>query len=764
MTALIEELRLARDLLDHGIPVVVCQPNPVWQPGSPTHDLLHPSGWSTITTAECDLSTFRPGVDTLAMVGGHGVDVVDVDTKDDGSVENLPPFRHFGIHGTPSGGGHYLVRSTGIGKISPLDSSAGHVGDYVGGTEAGGGRMLAYLPGSTRPKYPGKSYTIKQRVDLDELLEHDADDDLVGALMNVGGDRNREAGNRPAKRSEVVTFYADHSATPEPACGYGRAAVAGILADADAVVPGDKKRGRHGWTVKSTTRLVGLIRAGCATSADLDAVEGKLSEIKPEGGTDFGGVVAWALSNATGGTPCGVHAADEWVRSLSDTTVGEDPGPAGRRLRLTAASTIKPQRVKWAWSHRMALGTLGLLGGREGSGKSTIAYWIAARLTRGELPGEHFGTPRAVLVCATEDSWSHTIVPRLIAAGADLQRVYQTEVISADEIHVGLVLPRDVHRVEEAATETGAAMLLLDPLMSRVDAKLDTHRDGELRQALEPVAALADRTGVLVLGLIHFNKTGSTDVLDRIMGSKAFVAVARSVSVVVPDPDDESGQRRLFGTPKNNMGRTDLPSLGFTIEGYALETDDGPTSVGQVVFGAETDVTVTEAMERIGEDPDVRTAQGEAKEWLREHLTEHGGSANSAGVKREAAKAGHSESTLHRARKSLRVRSETMPGEVPRQTLWCLPVYAKSPWGGGITDITGINAGQGVSAPDGGTTSRVSYSSYAMPPREVAQTDDGDQLFDPATGITADCPSCQVPVDQPPGAGCGCADVHGEVA
>ncbi|WP_324276824.1 hypothetical protein [Blastococcus brunescens] len=123
------------------------------------------------------------------MVGGHGVDVVDVDTKDDGSVGHLPPFRSFGIHTTPSGGRHYLVRSTGIGKISPLATSAGHVGDYVGGTPNGGSRLLAFLPGSTRPKYPDAGYGIEQPVDLDELFDCGPDDDLIGALVHAGGSR-----------------------------------------------------------------------------------------------------------------------------------------------------------------------------------------------------------------------------------------------------------------------------------------------------------------------------------------------------------------------------------------------------------------------------------------------------------------------------------------------------------------------------------------------------------------------------------------------
>src|SRR4051812_40430382 len=144
---------LAFDLITHGIPVVVCQPRQGWQPGDKRSDVIPPAGWATITAAESLplLDAFRPKVDALAMVGGHGVDVVDVDTKDDGSVSHLPPFRSFGVHTTPSGGQHYLVRSTGIGKISPLTTSAGHVGDYVGGTPDGGSRMLAFLPGSTRP-------------------------------------------------------------------------------------------------------------------------------------------------------------------------------------------------------------------------------------------------------------------------------------------------------------------------------------------------------------------------------------------------------------------------------------------------------------------------------------------------------------------------------------------------------------------------------------------------------------------------------------
>jgi hypothetical protein len=276
--------------------------------------------------------------------------------------------------------------------------------------------------------------------------------------------------------------------------------------------------------------------------------------------------------------------------------------PQLRRVVLTSAATIKPRPVFWLWESRLALGTIGLLAGREGLGKSTLGYWMAARLTRGDLLGRYQGTPKGVLVCATEDSWEHTIVPRLMAAGADRAKVYRIDVLNYADIHVGLSLPRDLAETERAAREVDAALLLLDPLMSRL-GDLDTHRDSEVRQALEPLAALADRTRMAVLGLIHHNKSGGSDPLQLVMASKAFTAVARSVSTVIPDPDDETGKRRLFGTSKNNLGSSDLPTLAFTIESHPIDTDEGTAWTGRLVFGDEHAGTIDDAMRRAAEDP-----------------------------------------------------------------------------------------------------------------------------------------------------------------
>jgi hypothetical protein len=115
--------------------------------------------------------------------------------------------------------------------------------------------------------------------------------------------------------------------------------------------------------------------------------------------------------------------------------------------------------------------------------------------------------------------------------------------------------------------------------MSRLEDNLDSHKDGEVRRALEPLAGVADKTRMAVLGLIHHNKGGSTDPLQLVMASKAFTAVARSVHTVVPDPDDDTDTRRVFGTSKNNLGRANLPSLTFTVNEYSCgATNSRPAS------------------------------------------------------------------------------------------------------------------------------------------------------------------------------------------
>src|ERR1700690_2794622 len=99
-----------------------------------------------------------------------------------------------------------------------------------------------------------------------------------------------------------------------------------------------------------------------------------------------------------------------------------------RQVTLVSASNIEMQSTEWVWQSYLPLGELALIVGREGIAKSTAADTIAARLPRGLLPGIYKGKPKATIICASEDSWERTIIPRLIAADADLDRIFQVNV------------------------------------------------------------------------------------------------------------------------------------------------------------------------------------------------------------------------------------------------------------------------------------------------------------------------------------------------
>lgn len=503
-------------------------------------------------------------------------------------------------------------------------------------------------------------------------------------------------GDRDAPGQRVVSDPGSWAWAPET-CGYASGMVQGW--------EGDDPAARHPWLVAQATRIAVAHRYGCWTEAGYrDAVErlafrfravlGRGMEARTEAPGEIADALAWgrdlagSMTDLQVGSELGRHSHEppdvltfdrtgqpppQNSSSVNAYQDGSTETPASR-LRLTWASEIQVKRVRWLWDGRIAQGTLALLAGREGLGKSTLAYHLAAEVTRGALKGESYGTPRVVLVCANEDSWEHTIMPRLIAAGADLTKVARIDAVVYEDVHLSVSLPRDNVELEALATKYDAGLLILDPLMSVVDGRIDTHRDREVRLALEPLVALAERTKMGILGLIHHNKSSSSDPLNMVMASKAFTAVARSVHTCIADPDDEAEERRLFATTKNNLGQLNLPVLGFTIAGFPVETeDDGTAWTGKLHWTGEVEGKMRDIIGR-GEDQD-RGATAEAAEWLGDYLHSVGGTASRKDIERAAAAAGHkSPTTLKRAKERLRIghRSEGFP----RQTFWYVPEAA----------------------------------------------------------------------------------------
>jgi hypothetical protein len=634
-------------------------------------EFARPGAWqdSTAGSNTARLDAWRPG-HAVCAVTGVLLAVVDVDVRNGGDIAAVRRMlselgvRVFAKIVTPSNGAHFFV--AGHPDLPTTHKLRGWPGVDILSHGAN-----VFLPGTLRPKYDGKGYLVADAADIDALAEGDefGAEALVGWVIDhrdlPTGETFAESvpwdGTRPDRRQRA----------------YLSKVLAGVTEQVATAAPG----------TRNDALFVGAMKLGSyAKGAGLEwetALDNLTSAAERSGLIEDDGerqALATIRSGYRAAKPRAVPVApyDSADSREGTSEVTDRLGHrASRRLTLTAAAAIKPRRVRWLWDQRLALGTLSLLAGREGLGKSTAAYWLAARITRGELPGEYQGQPRGVLICATEDSWEHTIVPRLIAARADLNRAYRVEVINADDLHVGLSLPRDLGEVERAAGEASAALLLLDPLMSRLADSLDTHRDGDVRRALEPLVTVGDRTGMSVLGLMHHNKSGSTDPLQLVMGSKAFTAVARSVHTVIPDPDDETGARRLFGTPKNNLGRSDLPVLGFTIVGHAVPTEEGDAWTSRIEWADEPiEGSIADAMRRAVDAGEDRGATAEATAWLADYLTVEGDRVPSAQIRQAGAREGHSNDALKRARLRLGLTIEHVG--FPRRTYWCRAVGAQS--------------------------------------------------------------------------------------
>jgi len=279
-----------------------------------------------------------------------------------------------------------------------------------------------------------------------------------------------------------------------------------------------------------------------------------------------------------------------------------------------------------------------------------------------------------VFYAATEDSWQHTIVPRLIAAGADRDLVYRVEVETIEtSMRIELTLPRDCQLLAAEVKRLEVAMVALDPLMSAVDQAVDTYNDREMRTVLEPVGQLADDTGCMVVGLAHFNKSAGDDPLNLVTGSRAFAAVARSVIAVARDPDAED-RACVVSQVKNNLGRLDLPNLTYVVRTAIIETAEGDAEVGRLQFTGESAKSVRDILADLGSGAD-RTDRVECMDWLRETLTTP---RRSKEVTADCKAHGFSERTQLRARKQLGIAAEQMPTGPKGRNEWWLSLPAKA--------------------------------------------------------------------------------------
>ena len=407
--------------------------------------------------------------------------------------------------------------------------------------------------------------------------------------------------------------------------------------------------------------------------------------------------------------------------ALIDAAVSAAGGPDAAVKRsepdgvvLTRGSDLRAVAIAWLWRFWLALGKLHILAGPPGSGKTTIAVAIVATVTcGGRWPDGSRCEPGNVLFWSGEDDPADTLLPRLIAAGADPSRVY---FVTGSRIG-GEALPfdpaRDLVQLTAQAERIGdVRLLVVDPVVSAVLG--DSHKNTEVRRALQPLVDLGSFLNAAVLGISHFSKgTAGRDPTERVTGSVAFGAVARIVMVAAKvKNEDGDDDRRILARAKSNIGPDDG---GFE---YVLEQVEALPGIpaSRVLWGKAIDGTARELLtepdaEAGGEDHDDRRDAGD---FLRELLAD--GAISSKQIKIDATEAGFVWRALHRAADRIGVirRKNGMKGG----WFWSLPKMSLSP-----EDVEGANlselASSAPSAPSVTSSGRPTHGAHGWHPRPL---------------------------------------------
>lgn len=339
----------------------------------------------------------------------------------------------------------------------------------------------------------------------------------------------------------------------------------------------------------------------------------------------------------------------------SGTTVSPAVGEA---LVLVDAKDVRVERIDWLWPDRLALGMMHLLIGDQDMGKGLTLSDITAIVTTGRpWPDDPQGTrprePRHVLVLSSEDPKDTVLVPRLIAAGADLAMVTFLDAVKTEKSERSVNITLDMAKIEETVQQRRTALTIIDPLNAHLGT-VDTYTDNVVRDALHPLLRTADRQRMAVLALMHLGKNNERAAIYRALGSVAFGSVVRASYCLARDPQDEPGSlRRLFLQVKKNIAAPS-PGLVLTIEGTSVpHPDDGfPISTARVRWTEET--TKVTADEALGKTKRVEK-MAQAVELLEALMAT--GPVEESDIEAEAGKAGISMKTVRRAKASMGVVS-----------------------------------------------------------------------------------------------------------
>ena len=283
-----------------------------------------------------------------------------------------------------------------------------------------------------------------------------------------------------------------------------------------------------------------------------------------------------------------VHRAEIPNRNYFKSIVLKEPSKP-ETVKIIRMSDVELTQVEWLWKPYLPFGKLSVLQGNPGEGKTYFAMHLAAACTNGKLlPNMERMEPFNVIYQTAEDGLGDTVKPRLIEAGADLDRV-----LVIDDSEVQLTLSDE--RIEKAIVENNARLVIIDPIQAYLGADVDMNRANEVRPIFMRLGQVAQRTGCAILLIGHLNKAAGMQSLQRGLGSIDIAAAVRSVMFIGKLKHDPT--MRILTHEKSSLAPPGA-SLAFS-----LGDEGGFRWVG------EYDITADEMLSGIEPQRETKTQQ-----------------------------------------------------------------------------------------------------------------------------------------------------------
>ena len=283
-----------------------------------------------------------------------------------------------------------------------------------------------------------------------------------------------------------------------------------------------------------------------------------------------------------------VHRAEIQNRNYFKSIVMKEPSKP-ETVKIIRMSDVELTPVEWLWKPYLPFGKLSVLQGNPGEGKTYFAMHLAAACTNGKLlPNMERMEPFNVIYQTAEDGLGDTVKPRLIEAGADLDRV-----LVIDDSDVQLTLSDE--RIEKAIIENNARLVIIDPIQAYLGADVDMNRANEVRPIFMRLGQVAQRTGCAILLIGHLNKAAGMQSLQRGLGSIDIAAAVRSVMFIGKLKHDPT--MRILTHEKSSLAPPGV-SLAFS-----LGDEGGFRWVG------EYDITADEMLSGIEPQRETKTQQ-----------------------------------------------------------------------------------------------------------------------------------------------------------